>query len=252
MRFVRFQFGILAAAIFAVTTYAAQPPLPSKPADFVLDEAGVFGPAQRQSLIAELEQFERDTSNQVVVAVMPRVPDGYVMEDFTQRTAEAWGVGRKEHDNGIVLFVFPESRELRIEVGYGLEGAVPDALANGIIQDEIIPLFRQGDMSGGIVRGARALMEASKGEYTGGAYAGTGGEFELTWDGMVVLIFIMLIVIAIKRNMTSKGGRSYSGSGVGDTWFSSGGGGGGYSSGGGGGFSSGGGSFGGGGASGRW
>lgn len=247
MRFVRCQLGVLAAAVLAAAAHAAQPPLPPKPADFVLDEAGVFSPAQRRSLIAELEQFERDTSNQVVVAVIPRVPDGYVMEDFTQRTAEAWGVGRKEHDNGIVLFVFPASRELRIEVGYGLEGAVPDALANGIIQDEIIPLFRQGDMPGGIERGVRALMEASKGEYTG-----TGGASGLTKDEMVMLIFIIVVVLVMISMTTSKGGRSYSRAGAGDSWFSSGGGGGGYSGGGGGGFSGGGGSFGGGGASGRW
>ena len=123
-------FCCLALALIASSDAA---PLPPAPADYVMDEAGVLDPSQRTLLTHDLRQFERETSNQLVVAVIPKVPDDYVMEDFTQRTAEAWGAGRKQRDNGMVLFVFPESRQLRVEVGYGLEGAVPDALANRII-----------------------------------------------------------------------------------------------------------------------
>lgn len=260
MRLICSILPVVAVAVFAAAAPAAQSPLPPKPADYVLDQSGVFSPVQLEALARELEQFERETSNQIVVAVMPRVPDDYVMEDFTQRTAEAWGVGQKERDNGIVLFVFPEQREMRIEVGYGLEGAVPDGLANQIIQDDIVPSFRSGDMAGGIARGVHALMAASKGEYTG-----TGRTVEdikqESVDSIVnfIVISIFLIIMFLQtRQAMKRGGRVYSPSGRRDVWFPSSGtglGGGGFSGGfggGGGGFSGGGGGFGGGGASGRW
>ena len=156
-----------AVAVFTAAAPAAQTPLPAPPKDYVLDEAGILDPSQKALLSAELGQFERQTSDQIWVCILPEVPADYAMEDFTQRTFDAWGVGRKGKDNGIVLFVFPNSRELRIEVGYGLEGAVPDALANNIINQEIVPSFRAGNMGEGIIRGVSALMDATRGEYEG-------------------------------------------------------------------------------------
>jgi len=213
-------------------------------------------------LARRLEQYERETSNQIVVAVMPRVPDDYVMEDFTQRTFDHWRVGQQGKDNGIVFFVFPESRQMRIEVGYGLEGAVPDGLANIIIQDDIVPSFRAGDMAGGIERGTEALIAASKGEYTGTGRTVADEELsrrEATINLIIFIIFVVFVVISIRRSQ-SRGGHVYYPSGRRDVWFPSSGsglGGGGFSGGfgggfGGGGFSGGGGFRGGGGASGRW
>jgi uncharacterized protein len=258
VRFIRSFLTAAAVVVLAATATAASSPLPAKPADYVLDEAGVFSPGQREALARRLEQYERETSNQIVVAVMPRVPDDYVMEDFTQRTAEAWGAGQRNNDNGIVLFVFPESRQMRIEVGYGLEGAVPDGLANIIIQDDIVPLFRAGDMAGGIERGAEALMAASKGEYAGSGRTVADEELsrqEATINLIIFIIFVVFVVISIRRSQ-ARGGHVYYPSGRRDVWFPSSGsglGGGGFSGGfGGGGFSGGGGGFGGGGASGRW
>src|SRR4029453_18435932 len=82
-------------------------PLPPKPSQYVVDTAGILSPQLVAALNQRLEGFERQTSNQVLVATFPRVPDGYALEDFTQRTAEAWGVGQSKDDNGVVLFVFP-------------------------------------------------------------------------------------------------------------------------------------------------
>lgn len=258
MRFIRSFLTVAAVAGFAATALAASSPLPAKPADYVLDESGVFSPSQREALARRLEQYERETSNQIVVAVMPRVPDDSVMEDFTQRTAEAWGAGRKDRDNGIALFVFPEQRQMRIEVGYGLEGAVPDGLGNIIIHDDIAPAFRSGDMAGGIERGVEALMAASKGEYTGTGQTVGDEEVsrrEATINLIVFIVFVTLVIISIRRSQ-ARGGQVYYPSGRRDVWFPSSGsglGGGGFSGGfGGGGFSGGGGGFGGGGASGRW
>jgi len=248
---------LAAVAVLAATAFAAQSPLPPKPADYVLDKAGIFTPSQEAALTEKLKQYERETSNQLVVAVLPRVPDDYAMEDFTQRTAEAWGAGQKRNDNGMVLFVFPESRQMRIEVGYGLEGAVPDALANNIIRDEMVPAFRAGNMASGIVRGAEALMSAAQGEYKGtGRTVGEGPE-EAVGIPLIWLILLIFVIVTIHRSQT-RGGRVYHPMGQRDVWFPSNGtglggrggfGGGGF---GGGGFSGGGGGFGGGGASGQW
>lgn len=252
----RVVFCCLALGLIASSDAA---PLPTAPTDYVLDEAGVLDSSQRTLLTHELRQFERETSNQLVVAVIPKVPDDYVMEDFTQRTAEAWGAGRKERDNGMVLFVFPESRQLRVEVGYGLEGAVPDALANGIINNEIVPSLRAGDMGGGIMRGADALMAAARGEYEGSGKT-VAEENALQGDPAASLVFwiilIVILIIVIQRSH-GRGGTVYTPRGRRDVFFpgSFGGGFGGGGSGGGfggGGFSGGGGGFGGGGASGRW
>lgn len=247
----------LLSVVFAVFVFT--PPahgaddLPPAPADHVLDEAGMLDSAQRTLLAYELRQFERQTSNQLVVAIMPEVPDGEVMEDYTQRVAEAWGAGRKDRDNGMVLFVFPELRQLRVEVGYGLEGAVPDILASRIINDEMVPSFRAGDMGAGIIRGADALMAAARGEYVGSGrtlaerQAGRGE----TSSVVFWVVFIVILLIVMQRGH-GRGGTVYTPRGRRDVFFP-GNFGGGFGGGGfGGGFSGGGGGFGGGGASGRW
>jgi uncharacterized protein len=188
--------------------------------------------------------------------VFPKVPDDYVMEDFTQRVAEAWGAGRKDRENGMVLFVFPESRQLRVEVGYGLEGAVPDALANRIINEEIVPSFRAGDLGGGILKGADALMAAARGEYEGTGQTMAEGKQgrDDPGAGLVFWIILIIVLIVVMQRSHGRGGTVYTPRGRRDVFFPGGGfGGGGFGGGGGGGgFSGGGGGFGGGGASGRW
>ena len=227
--------------------------LPAAPADYVLDEAGVLDVSQRALLTHDLKQFERETSNQLVVAVFPKVPDGYVMEDFTQRVAESWGAGQKADDNGMVFFVFPESRELRIEVGYGLEGAVPDILASRIINDEIIPAFRAGDFGSGIIRGADALMSDARGDYAGSGR--TLAEEQAEGDQLMIaiivwIIFIVIFIVFIKQSHR-RGGTVYTPRGRRDVFSPGGfgggsfGGGGGFGGGSSGGFSGGGGGFGG-------
>ena len=99
-----------------------------------------------------------------MVAIFPKLPSAS-LEDFTIRTAQAWRAGRQKLDNGVVLFVFVADHKLRLEVGYGLEGALPDALANRIIQDEIVPRFRANDPAGGMRAGVEAILKATRGEY---------------------------------------------------------------------------------------
>jgi uncharacterized protein len=251
--------GALAGVLLA-DRYDEQ--IPEKPKRYVTDRAGVFGPGEAETLNAKLEQFERDTSNQVLVWVDEKIPEGFTLEDFTVRAAQKWGAGQKKEDNGAVLFVFTGDRQVRIEVGYGLEGALPDVTAKRIIDDEIVPRFRGGDYPGGIDAGADAMMAATKGEYRGtgrtvdeGRRGRSGGLSTcLVLAIFLGVFFVLPLLMRGRRAFRTHGGRGWwSGGGWGGGGWSGGGfGGGGGWSGGGGGFSGGGGSFGGGGASGRW
>ena len=246
---------LLAGAFASAVIAAAADPLPPKPTQFVSDRAGILSPQTIAALNSRLEAFERDTSNQVIVATFPNVPDGYVLEDFTQRTAEAWGIGQKKDDNGVALFVFPNDRRTRIEVGYGLEGALPDAIAKRIIENEMVPAFRAGDFNSGVSRGVNAILQAIRGEYKGTGR--TSAEMEEgdqgSWIIFLLFILFMMIIIAANRNAIQRGAY-YGPRGRRTVWSPPIGGGGGFNrdSGGGGGFSGGGGRFGGGGASGSW
>ena len=152
------------------------------------------------ALNLRLEAFERETSNQVIVATFPKVPEGYVLEDFTQRTAEAWGIGQGKDDNGVALFVFPNDRRTRIEVGYGLEGALPDAIAKRIIENEMLPAFRAGDFDSGVRRAVTAIMQASRGEYKGSGrtVADSEEDGELFW--IIVFLFLLMLGLMILAN----------------------------------------------------
>jgi uncharacterized protein len=142
----------LALAVLLLISVQAAETLPPAPAHYFNDYASVVDTATAQQLNAKLEEFERTTSCQVVVAVFPKMPADAALEGFTQRVAQAWRVGQKKKDNGCVLFVFIQDRKMRIEVGYGLEGALPDALAKRIIEDEIKPHFKAGNYAAGLSR----------------------------------------------------------------------------------------------------
>lgn len=231
--------------------------IPPAPRDHFNDYAGIVSTDTAQALDAELTQYERTTSTQLVVAIYPHMTSDSSIEDYTVRVAQSWGVGQKDKKNGAVLFIFSSDRKLYIQVGYGLEGALPDALCRQIIANEITPRFRQGDFTGGVTAGVHALMAASKGEYRGtgrtvadrrGGSGGTG----FSALGLIFFIVFIIVMSIVRRRGSAvygRGGRIIS---YGSGGFFGGGGGGGFSGGGGGSFSGGGGSFGGGGAGGSW
>jgi uncharacterized protein len=129
----------------------------------VNDDAGLLSAAQRQELEARLAAFEAQTSHQVVVLTVPSL-EGEAIESFALRVVEQWKIGHTGLDNGALILVASGDRRARIEVGYGLEGVIPDAIASRIIRDVMIPSFRAGAMGEGIVRGADAVMAAARGE----------------------------------------------------------------------------------------
>ena len=258
---LRFVLSFLVAALVAAEVLSADS-TPARPAHYFNDYAGLVTRAQADGLDAKLQRFADLTSTQILVAVMPSLPEGEVLEDFTVRTAQAWRAGEKKLDNGAVLFVFVKDHKLRIEVGYGLEGPLPDALARRIIDEAIVPAFRAGKPAAGLEAGVDAMMAATRGEYTAKPKS-SGGRGGI--PPIVILIAILIVVSFLRSRgggggMRGPGGRTYS-SGGSLPWIFTGGGsgwgggswGGGAGGGsGGGGFSGGGGSFGGGGASGSW
>jgi len=229
----------------AITTSAlAEPPIPALTGR-VVDQAGILDRATIDAITSQLAGYESATGNQVVVVTLPELK-GYPIEDWGLALGRGWGIGQKGKNNGVVLIVAPNDRELRIEVGYGLEGDIPDATANTIIQQEIIPQFKRGDMKGGVRAGVNAILAALGGKYTptrpvSVAHSKSGFPFEAF--KIFAFIFIAIVMLAVRGG--GGGGRGRRSSGWSSGGFSSG-----RSSGGG--FSGGGGSFGGGGASGRW
>jgi uncharacterized protein len=243
--------------ILAPSCALAAEVMPPAPTQYVNDYAGVL--SNPDQLNGELEQFERQTSNQILVAIYPTMQSDSSIEDYTVRIANTWKAGTKKYDNGAILFVFIQQHKMYIQVGYGLEGALPDALCEQIIQQEIVPQFKQGDYNAGITNGIHALMAGAKGEYKGNGktahgHSGSG----IPWFWIIVGVIVLIRFFLRRATMYGNSGRSSQWHAAPFIFGALGGFGGGRSSGGGGygggggGFSGGGGSFGGGGAGGSW
>lgn len=217
--------------------------VPKRPDGYVTDKAGLLSSVARARLEGMLRSFEDQTSNQVVVATFPSL-EGQSLEDFSMRLAETWKVGQKGKDNGVIFLIFKNDRKMRIEVGYGLEGVLPDAVAGQIISQVVAPLFRKGDYERGVFAGVDSIIKATRGEFQ------PEGEEDQTSLKLFFLLLLFLFTYGLFQSLssgiTTKG--SYYGRRYGRGGFHTGGGG--FSSGGG--FSGGGGGFGGGGASGKW
>jgi uncharacterized protein len=239
---------------FLATNLQAAEVIPPKPARYFNDYAGVVSKEAASRFNEQLAQFERETSDQVVVAVFPKMQSDSDVADYTQRVAQAWGVGQNERRNGVVLFVFIQDRKMFIQVGYGLEGALPDATAFDITERHIKPLFRSGNYEAGLATGIDLISKAIRGEYKGsGKTVGEQRDRSSGAAGLLFFIIFVIVLIIISRVVRRLGGYGYSSGRGGPIFFPmGGGGGGGWSSGGDSSFSGGGGSFGGGGAGSSW
>ncbi len=221
----------------------------------VVDAAGILTPEQRGTLEAKLKAHEDKTSDQVVVATVPNL-QGTTVEDYANRLFRDWKLGQAKTDNGVLLLVAPSERKVRIEVGYGLEGALTDALSKVIIAGAITPRFKTGDYFGGLDAGVDGILSILAGDAQEWQRKPQVRADEVDPAQVAVFIALFLIVLFVAWRM-SRGGRSGPGGLVILPGPGSGGWGGGFSDGGGsggfdGGFSGGGGSSGGGGASGDW
>jgi uncharacterized protein len=229
------------AVIFLVSVTYAQPEIPTLK-QWATDYTSTLSRSQLETLNYRLKTFEDSTSNQLVMLMIPTLDD-YPIEYFTHDVAEKNKIGTKEHNNGALLFIAKNDKKLRIEVGYGLEGVLPDALASSIIRNEIVPYFRKSDFYSGITVGVNAIISAIGGEYRAEREPSSEGGRPKFFSTLIMIIFAILMFV-LRGGRRRRGGFIYFG-GLGGR-------GGGFSSGGFGGFSGGGGSFGGGGASGGW
>ena len=233
--------------VFLGTPAFAQnfPPLTGR----VVDAAGIIPDEEEATLVDFLARHEAKTTNQVVVATVPSL-EGQSIEEYGVALGRAWGIGQKDKNNGAILLVAPNEREVRIEVGYGLEGELTDAISKLIIEGSILPRFRSGDMVGGIRRGAEDIVAVLEGDAA--AFAERARERVTQEDtvGSAISTIVFIVIMLFWLGMFGGGRRRrYRRGGFGPIVFGGGGGLGGSS---GGGWSGGGGSFGGGGASGRW
>lgn len=264
---------VLSFSLLILKGFSQEIPEPMSPPRLVNDFAGILNSGEIRHLEQKLVNFDDSSSSQILVVTVKSL-NGLTKEEFADRLGEKWGVGQKGKNNGVVVLIKPkygnEKGQARISVGYGLEGAIPDALGIRIVNNEMIPYFKSGDYFTGIDKATNTLISLAKGEYTAEQYKKNTG---VNLIGVLIpIIIIILIIIFTKGNS----GRHYtSGSkgtsiwtalwlasmmgnrGGNGSWgdFRSGGGsfggwGGGSSGGGFGGF--GGGSFGGGGAGGSW
>ena len=153
-----------------------------------MDRASALRPDTRAKLESMLVAFEAKTGHQIVVHVTPSL-EGLPIEDYSMRFAEAWRVGQKGLDNGVILTIAPKERELRIEVGYGLEGVLPDAIA-ARIRDQMFDEFRAGRFDEGVVAGVGAIMAVTQGEVLPLPAKPTGEA-----PGWIPLLFLALVLL---------------------------------------------------------
>lgn len=256
----------LAVLAFAGAALAASPKFPALTGR-VVDDAHLLSAPTAQKLDAELADLETKTGHQLVVATVPDL-QGYEIEDYGYQLGRAWRLGRKGVNDGAILLVAPKEHKVRIEVGYGLEPVLTDALTSVILQDKVLPQFKAGRMEQGVVDGAEAIIaqlalpedQAKANVAQAAAQPRAEPRGQNGGAAHIPIVFIIIVIFWVISGLLRAGGRGrgsgvwwwlpflFMGGGRGGGW---GGGGGGWS-GGGGGFSGGGGSFGGGGSSGSW
>jgi uncharacterized protein len=240
---------VLLHGIPALASEPNFPPLTGR----VVDEAGILSPSTVEDLTDLLTKHEQATGEQVVVLTLKSL-QGYSIEDYGYQLGRRWGIGQKDKNTGAILIVVPDEHKVRIEVGYGLEGELTDAISRTIIENDILPNFRRGDFNAGVLSGTTSILKV-----LGGASAvrtepdvssnapSTAESADTRWNFPVLFAVFMVFLIfrSFRRRrygVYRRVGRTSGYAGFPDDGFSRGGGG----------FSGGGGSFGGGGASGRW
>jgi uncharacterized protein len=213
--------------LFAETSAFASgaPALPPKPDRYVTDRAGAISADRAAALNEKLAAFERETSSQVLVYVDRKVPEGTTLEEFTNKAFHAWGVGQKGNSNGVAFFLFTDDRRMRMEVGYGLEGALPDARAHRIDAEIIAPLLKAGDVAGALDAGTDAIFAAARGEpYKGTGRTAAEGRTEPRNNNISVLLFPicfvggLFVLVALLSRAARRGSRAGGGS---SGWISS-------------------------------
>ena len=265
------------ALLLALVSSTAWAQLPARPEGPIADYASVLNPVDAATLDARLRNYNQSTGRAIIVATVPSL-DGEEIEPYAQKLAESWGIGGAESENGVLFLVAPTERKLRIHTARGVQERMTDIMSGRIIRDTVVPEFKAGNMSGGIVAGVDAIiqqldMDPAQAKAIEEAQAAADrarqdeGGFPIGALFWLVFVFLFFILPMLRGRGRRRRGRSpwgdtardiilwEAGSAIARGVFDSGGGGGGWGGGGGGGFGGfggGGGGFNGGGASGGW
>jgi len=168
-----------------------------RPPRIVNDFAGVLGSSEKNQLEQELVRFNRKTSTQIAVVTLNDLR-GYAISDYAVRLAHKWGVGQQEKDNGILILVSPQQEKVFIATGYGLEGAVPDATAKQIVDNEMVPHFKKGNYYKGLQEATAVLFDLTRGEYTAQQYnKKVGGNRGSKAPYPIGLLFLLVIIVGV-------------------------------------------------------
>ena len=213
--FASLRLSLWVACLLAVvgTLHAAET-IPPEPTRYFNDYAQAVKPATADKLNTELQQLEQQSSNQILVAIYPKMQSDSDVSDYCLRVFRTWKVGQKDKNNGAVLFVFVQDHKLWIQTGRGIEGALPDATCEDITADVIAPKMKAGDVDGAMTAGVDAMIAATKGEYKGtgttdyqrqhqndNAGSSHAGGFGLG------TIFFLIVAFLIIRSIFGRGGR---------------------------------------------
>jgi uncharacterized protein len=187
--------------LFSFSVFASDD-FPERPNRLVNDYTGTLSSAEQNQLEIKLEDFDRATSTQIAVVIMKSIGE-YEINDYAVQLANKWKIGQVGKNNGILILLAMENHDVSIQIGYGLEGATPDILAKHIIENEMIPDFKQGNFYAGLDKGTNALMALAKAEFKVGDYVNRQEKFP--WFIFLIIFFIIIISIGSKANRT----RSY-------------------------------------------
>lgn len=195
------QFLIILFSFFTLSLVSAQNILPKpNPPRLVNDAANVLSPEQRDILERKLVAFDDSTSNQIAVVLIKTLND-YPIEEYALKLFREWGIGNKKTNNGILLIAAIDDRKIRIEVAYGMEGAIPDITTASIIRNDIVPSFKVGDYYHGIDLATSSLEKAAAGEYKVKRVKETNGK-----GGNSILTFLIILAVVIFFVLSSRGG----------------------------------------------
>jgi uncharacterized protein len=212
MKALKLLLFIVLGAFIGLNDLQAQNVLakPNPPA-LVNDIAGILSPAEKAALESKLVAIDDSSSNQIAVVIIPTL-DGYPIEEYATKLFREWGIGNKKTNNGILLLIASNDKKVRIEVGYGLEGAIPDITAINIIDNDIKPAFRASAYFEGIDKATDDIAKAAVGEYKTARPKRTKD----TGGGVVVFIVIAIIIVSIVGRRGGNGGSNIGGGGFSD------------------------------------
>ena len=158
------QLRIAVLSLFVALHVALVEELPPAPKGHFNDYAGVISASKQHELNERLAKFDKDTTNQVVVAIFPKMDSALSLDEYTLRVANSWGVGQRGKNNGVTLFVFIREHTMRIQVGYGLTNVLTDALSKQVLDNDLKPHFEKGDFDGGLTAGVESILRIVAGQ----------------------------------------------------------------------------------------